>query len=281
MKLKELFKKIQIAENNIAEWYEYWEGNVYVAFSGGKDSLAMLHIARKIYPNIQAVFCDTGLEYPSVRNIALSFDNVVRLRPTMTFDKVIEKYGYPVISKSVSGKIENIRNTKSNYIRNLRLTNYINGAGLPIKYHYMIKAPFKISDKCCSVMKKKPFHDFEKQTNKKSMIGIMAKDSIRRKKSWEEHGCNVFSMKSPQSRPLMVWDTKDVWEYILSEKIKYPIVYDQGIHHTGCMFCGFGIMFDGSPNRYEILKMFYPKIYNYVIYKLDFKTVLNFLNIKY
>ena len=51
----------------IINWYEHFEGDVYIGFSGGKDSSVLLNIAREIYPDIQAVFCDTGLEYPEVK----------------------------------------------------------------------------------------------------------------------------------------------------------------------------------------------------------------------
>lgn len=36
----------------------------YVAFSGGKDSLVVLHLALQAEPNIPIVFFDSGLEYP-------------------------------------------------------------------------------------------------------------------------------------------------------------------------------------------------------------------------
>lgn len=36
----------------------------YVAFSGGKDSLAVLHLALEAEPNVPVVFFDSGLEYP-------------------------------------------------------------------------------------------------------------------------------------------------------------------------------------------------------------------------
>ena len=34
--------------------------HVYVSFSGGKDSTIVLWLARKLYPEIKSVFCNTG-----------------------------------------------------------------------------------------------------------------------------------------------------------------------------------------------------------------------------
>ena len=33
--------KIAMTLRRIREWYEYWDGNVYVSFSGGKDSTVL------------------------------------------------------------------------------------------------------------------------------------------------------------------------------------------------------------------------------------------------
>ena len=98
-----LEQKILMTKTRIREWVNYYglEG-VYVSFSGGKDSTVLLHIAREIYPDIKAVFVDTGLEYPEIREFVKTFDNVDIIRPKMNFKQVIEKYGYPFISKEVS-----------------------------------------------------------------------------------------------------------------------------------------------------------------------------------
>ncbi|MFC9839762.1 phosphoadenosine phosphosulfate reductase family protein [Rhodococcus sp. NPDC127530] len=36
----------------------------YVAFSGGKDSLVVLDLARRVEPDVPVVFFDSGLDYP-------------------------------------------------------------------------------------------------------------------------------------------------------------------------------------------------------------------------
>lgn len=104
-----LESKIRMTERRLQDWYDYYEGQVYVSFSGGKDSTVLLHIARRLFPDIKAVFVDTGLEYPEIRDFVKTFDNVDWLKPKMNFRQVIEKYGYPFISKEVSNCVDGAR----------------------------------------------------------------------------------------------------------------------------------------------------------------------------
>ena len=85
--------KIKMTERRIAEWYEQHDGKVHVAFSGGVDSTVLLHIARSLYPDVTAVFSDTGLEYPEIRDFVKTFDNVVWVKPKKTFKEVVDTYG--------------------------------------------------------------------------------------------------------------------------------------------------------------------------------------------
>ena len=95
--------KISMTKSRIRDWVrEYGTDGVFVSFSGGKDSTVLLHIVRSMYPNIEAVFVNTGLEYPEIQKFVKTFENVTILRPEMRFNDVIKKYGYPVISKEVS-----------------------------------------------------------------------------------------------------------------------------------------------------------------------------------
>lgn len=104
-----LERKIQITQTRIMEWYIRYKGQVYVSFSGGKDSTVLLDLARRCFPDIEAVFVDTGLEYPEIREFVKTHENVTILRPKMGFKDVIEKYGYPVISKEVANCVEGAR----------------------------------------------------------------------------------------------------------------------------------------------------------------------------
>lgn len=97
--------KVRMTKQRIKAWYEYWDGHVCVSFSGGKDSTVLLHLVRSMYPDVPAVFSDTGLEYPEIRKFAMSQPNVVTVRPKMIFPEVIKTYGYPVISKEIAEAI--------------------------------------------------------------------------------------------------------------------------------------------------------------------------------
>ena len=108
-----LERKIQISQTRIIEWYNHYHGDVVVSFSGGKDSTVLLHLVRSVYPNVKAVFSNTGLEYPEIQRHVMSIDNVDIVRPSMRFDEVISTYGYPLIGKEVAEAIYYARRIRS------------------------------------------------------------------------------------------------------------------------------------------------------------------------
>lgn len=275
--------KIKMSKDRIRAWLEYWDYDCYVSFSGGKDSTVLLDLCRQVDPNIKAIFVDTGLEFPEIKKFVRSFDNIEILRPKMPFREVINKYGYPVISKQVSMGLDRYRNTKSDEQKQLRLFGGVNPTSgkkqnrtIPLKYHYLKDAPFKISERCCDVMKKSPIKSFERKTGLKPIIGTMAVDSDNRKLAWLKTGCNSFNSGSEKSTPLSFWLEQDIWEYIKKFNIEYSPIYNQGYDRTGCVFCMFGIMQE-KEDRFERLNQTHPKLYNFCMNKLGMKEVLKFI----
>ena len=57
-----LERKIRVTQAKILEWYHHYGGKVAVSFSGGKDSTVLLDLARRAFPDLPAVFVDTGLD---------------------------------------------------------------------------------------------------------------------------------------------------------------------------------------------------------------------------
>lgn len=99
-----LIAKIRKTQLRIREWYEHFDGQVYVSFSGGKDSTVLAHLVHELYPEVPLVFSNTGLEYPEIQSFARKM-GAEFIRPQMRFDEVISKYGYPLIGKEVAEAI--------------------------------------------------------------------------------------------------------------------------------------------------------------------------------
>lgn len=61
--------KIIMTQRRIRDWYNHYDGDVYVSFSGGKDSTVLKHLVENtvgVY-DVPCVFIDTGLEYPEIK----------------------------------------------------------------------------------------------------------------------------------------------------------------------------------------------------------------------
>jgi len=282
--------KIRMSKMRIQQWYYAFNSDVYVSFSGGKDSTVLLHMARQMFPDIPAVFCDTGLEYPEIRDFVKSCDGVEIIYPVVwdkkkrkyirtNFRQVIEKYGYPVASKEISKRIYELRHHNLTEAYRSKLLYGIGGTAfnaVPKQWHKLIDAPFEVSSKCCDAMKKRPFHKYEKDTGRVGIVATMAEESALRLSSWMQYGCNAFDKSTPQSRPMSFWTEQDVLEYISIFKIPYcsaygDIVFDPeayeyhttGCDRTGCMFCMYGCHREKSPNRFQRMKLTHPKQYEY------------------
>lgn len=288
--------KIIMTQQRIRQWYDYWDDQVYVSFSGGKDSTVLKHLVETtsgVY-DVPSVFVNTGLEYPEVRMFATSQPNVTVLSPKLRFDQVIEKYGYPVVSKEQAAFIQEYRTTNSEKLKQIRLHGNKYGRGrISKKWLPLIDAPFKISDKCCDIMKKNPVKQYEKETNRKPIIGTMAYESAQRRSNWQMYGCNAFSKKRPTSQPMSFWTEQDVLEYLVRFNLPYASVYGEikqdenglyyttGLDRTGCMFCMFGCHLEKEPNRFQRMKNTHPKQYAYCMDNLGLREVLDFIHVPY
>jgi len=274
--------KVDMSLNRINHWYKQYAGNVYVAFSGGKDSTVLLHLVRSLFPEVPAVFVNTGLEYPEINQFVKTIDNVITLKPTMTFKEVIEKKGYPVISKKVARGLKALQSSgTSARERNKVLHGDERGSygKLPKKWRYLEYAPFKISEKCCEVLKLRPVNKYYKKTNRAAYIGTMACDSDWRRVTYMKHGCYLTERKIPTCTPMGFWLQQDIWDYIKKNKLAYSTVYNMGVSYTGCIFCCFGVHLESRPNRFDCMKITHPKLYNYCMKKLNIKQVLETLGI--
>lgn len=288
------------------------DGQVYVSFSGGKDSTVLKHIVDGMYSDVPSLFVNTGLEYPEIQAFvrevkAGKYDgfnsDVVILRPAMQFGDVLKNYGYPIIGKETAKKIQEARNKPDGYAAQSfkadseRAQKY-NGRFSLVRYERFLHADFKISDKCCDIMKKRPAKTYEKASGRKPILGMLAGESAKREYYWRKNGCNAFQNERPQSNPLAFWTEQDVLHYTKKYDVPYCSVYGNiqikprgedtlpgqvdlidylgcyeqedtlettGCNRTGCIFCMFGCHLEKEPNRFQRLKETHPRQYDYCI----------------
>ena len=294
-----LWMKVEKTKLRIREWYEHYNGEVYISFSGGKDSTVLLHIVREMYPDVEAVFSDTGLEFPEIREFVKTKENVTIIKPEKTFKQVVEEKGYPIISKSVANCVrlarKNIKEGKNTLrvrqIRGLEKGSRFNKG----KWEFLLDAPFKISDECCNELKKKPMKEYEKRTGKVPFIATMADEGQQREAAYLKTGCNAFN--TGRSQPMGFWTEQDVLQYIVENKLKICSVYGDiveesdmlgnkyyrttGEKRTGCIYCMFGCHLEKEPNRFQRLSQTHPKLYKYCMEHLGLNEVLDYINVKH
>ncbi|MGL6225874.1 MAG: phosphoadenosine phosphosulfate reductase family protein [Thermoguttaceae bacterium] len=297
-----LHEKVQKTQMKILQWCLHWDWNVYLSFSGGKDSTVLYDLVRRVEETfnkeIPAVFCDTGLEYPEIRQFVKSYKRVDWVRPVKPFSQVIKEFGYPVFSKDVAQTISGFR---KGWASSKRKLSGLNPKEIPNdyierkygKYRFLVDAPFLISDQCCDELKKKPLKKYEKETGRKCMTAQMAQESIRRRTTYLRNGCNAFHSLRPMSHPMGFWTEQDVLRYCKEFNLPLAPVYGNivevkkgklettGLDRSGCIFCMFGIQREKTPNRFQRLKNTHPGLYRYCMNQLGCKKVLDYIGIDY
>lgn len=280
-----LDEKIKHSKRLIMDWYAQFDGQVYTAFSGGKDSTVLLHLVRSVHPDVEAVFADTGLEYPEIKEFVRTIDNVRWVKPVfnrkpISFSTVLKRFGFPIISKEQALYIEQWRNAKSLKHKDIRWNGKLGRNGRLIgkiseKWKALAKSDIPITQKCCNIFKKSPFKAYEKETGKLPYTGIMAGESSLRKRKYLRDECNNFTAKHPKSNPIIFWSETDIWKYIRDFDVKYSKIYDMGYDRTGCMFCAYGTHLEKEgDDRFLKMSKTHPRLFDYCMDKLGMRSVL-------
>ncbi len=269
--------KLRFTEVKVRQYVDEC-GKDCVVQKSGLDSAVLLHIIRKSYPSMPAIYVNTKLENPTVVQAAIA-------------------HGIPVVSKDVARALSDVQNptARNEATRNLRLTGIKrdgtkgkSGSYLPACYHRLIGCGFRFSDKCCYYLKHKPAERIHKKMNLAPFVGTLAEDSDKRARAYLKTGCNNFDSKWPVSKPLSIWTRQDVYRYAVEESVVIPDCYGDivlnpqtglfettGESNTGCEFCLFGIFRD--PARIERLKYTQPARYKYCMETLNYRELLPIL----
>lgn len=293
-----LKQKVSHALMVIDVFYHHYEGRCYISFSGGKDSVFLKWLCDKFtdmcgYQRMPCVFNDTTNEHREILEFVKSFgDEIIWLKPKMTFAQSLIKNGYPLVSKEQAQYIREAKHTNSDFMRDLRM----NGRGgdkkrqgmISNKWKYLVDDDIEVTEKCCNILKKEPAKRFEKETGLKPIIGVTHDESRLRLQMAQMHECNNFGDR-PVSKPLNIFTEQDIWDVILSNKIKYCEIYDDkiiedkvisGERRTGCAYCAFGAHLE-SPNNTKFHRLYYRdrKRYKSMMDKLGYREAIHKIGI--
>lgn len=219
----------------------------YLSYSGGKDSHFLYWFIKEVLQDnkIKIVGINTYMEHHEIRDRILKNSDIV-LFPKLKPMEIKEKYGIPCFSKMQDDFIDRYQRGS----RCKSIMTRINGKKFIGKdgkehtssYHLNNKARklllsgklHRVSPKCCYFLKKKPAHDFEKESGLKAILGVRGNESFMRKSKYQ-----TCLNKNGKFTPL--WDLTDELEEEIYKryKIEIPSVYDH-ITRTGCMGCPYG-----------------------------------------
>lgn len=216
----------------------------YLSYSGGKDS-HLLYWFIKEYAHIdgiEVVGDNTFMEFPEIRDRIYKYSDKV-LSPTLKPTEIKEKYGIPCFSKEQDFYIYYYQNAlrkgkqPAKTIQQKIDGTYDKGfSGISKKAReYVLSGnAHQITHLCCYYLKKKPFHDYEKATGKKAILGVRSEESLLRKTQYTS--CFTSSGKFTPIHDL----TQELEDKIIKQyNIEVPKIYDY-IDRTGCAGCPYG-----------------------------------------
>lgn len=244
----------EIAHAFVEECQE--RGLNYHVSVGGLDSITLLLFLRRNGIHCPAISV-SSLEDKSIQRIHKKL-GVIQLKPSMRDDgtrwtkpKIIQEYGFPVLSKEKASKIESLQNPteKNKTVRHAIITGETGEYGgnrknsrmkLPQKWLELFggyenenegvnyRVPnFKVSSQCCYFLKEKPCDDWAKEHNSVPFLGLMASEGGRREKSLKLNGCNYFGETVIRSAPFAIFMRQDILKLAINLKAPIPEIYGE------------------------------------------------------
>lgn len=299
--------KIVKAMERIEDLYNDTNGKCYLSFSGGKDStvlLALIKMCEDIYTipknSIPAVFCNTGIELGATVDFVKWckdnwYGNIQIIRPDKSFDAIVKEYGKPIKSKMKSEMLSRFQKSKDDETMSFY---YLMGESKDGKKYLKTKLAnkdmhllhhdlqFKISNKCCEILKKKPFEKYAKLHNTNGYIigermaegGIRELDALKRINRGGQL-CTKTKGNQIVKLPIIDWNDNDIEQFIKQYNVPLSTAYtEQGYERTGCFLCPFSLQIDKNleqllkhePNRYKAAMHWLKDVYIAQNVKLPF-----------
>ena len=295
--------KVRRAEIRAFEFIEKLDDmglNAHVSV-GGLDSIVLLLFLRKLGIDVPAISV-SSLEDKSIQRIHKEL-GVITLQPEKSKVEILNKVGFPVISKKIAGRIDTLQHPteKNKTVRHAIITGECGAKGhyaknsrmkLPQKWLNLFggyenenegvdygKPDFLVSNKCCLYMKENPCNKWGKEHKSKPFLGLMASEGGQREEALTEHGCNYFGKTVVRSAPFAPFLRQDLLQLALDLKAPVPEIYGTierkpdgtlyttGAQRTGCSMCGFGVHMEKRPHRFDQLRERNPREWEFWMYK--------------
>lgn len=190
----------------IKEMYDAYASKcdaVYIGFSGGKDSVALLDLCHKVLPlDVPVVFSDTDMELPDTYRVWEEIQDRYNSRP---FLKVCAK----------TPALENWR---------------------------LFGPPSRAVRWCCAVHKSAPaliaLKDRLCVTSVKAaaFLGVRSEESLSRS-AYEDIGEGVKITSQVNLMPILEWGAHELWSYLLENDLMINRAYRYGLSRVGCVMC--------------------------------------------
>lgn len=176
----------------------------YIAFSGGKDSVALLDICNQVLPiSAPVIYSDTDMELPD--SVDVVWENVKKRYPEREFVKV----------KAEKSAVENWK---------------------------IFGPPSRSIRWCCHVHKSTPAIMYLKERLNEdrlravAFVGVRGEESLSRFE-YKDLSYGVKNASQTNCMPILEWGSHELWLYIFEKDLDINPVYRYGLTRVGCLVC--------------------------------------------
>ena len=201
-----VYDKVQVAIDRLKAFEP--EDGYWLAFSGGKDSVALKGVADLSGVKYEAHYALTTVDPPELVQFIKTFDDVIIDKPNLTMWRLIEKKGTPPLRMS----------------------------------RYCCSELKESQGKGKIVVTGVRWAESVKRKNNRNLvdIGSSVRHGITLNNDNDESRRTVeqcYRTRTTLVNPIIDWSDEEVWQFIKEQELPYCKLYDEGFKRLGCIGC--------------------------------------------